>query len=337
MRSLFYQNLERYQIYYDKMLQNIQNRKKSFSPEIDVDYSELFSHVMDDYPELFYVKQEIKKVYSLFGKEIFLQYIYSPLEEKDIYIKLDNIAKDLMSNLINEHQSEYDRVRILHDYLKANVKYDMEAANSNHLSDRAISESHTIVGALINHKCVCEGFAKAMKFLCDKIGIVCWVISGKGNNSLESGPHSWNIVKINGYYHHVDVTWDNQYAENSKTPNYGYLNLSDEEISKDHTWNRKNYPSCPVSPYNYFRVNSALIDSKKQLENFLYNNFLMEEESIMFRVVRGSYLEMEIHGCLQDVIQCASARCKHITLSQCRYTQIPEQLTFCIQPLYSYK
>ena len=49
-------------------------------------------------------------------------------------------------------------------------------------------------------------------------------------------------------------------------PNYGYMNLSDDEIAKDHTWNRKHYPECPSSPYNYFRVNNALLDSKAQLE-----------------------------------------------------------------------
>ena len=72
--------------------------------------------------------------------------------------------------------------------------------------------------------------------------------------------------------------------------------MSDDEIAKDHTWNRKHYPACPTAPYNYFSVNNALLDTKAQLESLLYNSFQMEEEIIMFRVVRGSLLEREINA-----------------------------------------
>ena len=190
---------------------------------------------------------------------------------------------------------------------------------------------------LLKCKCVCEGFAKAFKFLCDKIDLECWVVSGKGSSSIGAGPHAWNIVKINGYYHHVDVTWDNQYSDSSSMPNYGYMNLSDDEIAKDHTWNKKHYPECPSSPYNYFRVNNALLDSKAQLESMLYNSLQMEEEFITFRVVRGSILEREINGCLTDCIQKAANRCKYISVPTFRYGGVPEQLTFFVQPDYCYR
>lgn len=161
--------------------------------------------------------------------------------------------------------------------------------------------------------------------------------SGKGSSSIGAGPHAWNIVKINGYYHHVDVTWDNQYSDSSSMPNYGYMNLSDDEIAKDHTWNKKHYPECPSSPYNYFRVNNALLDSKAQLESMLYNSLQMEEEFITFRVVRGSILEREINGCLTDCIQKAANRCKYISVPTFRYGGVPEQLTFFVQPDYCYR
>lgn len=175
--------------------------------------------------------------------------------------QLDAAAQSIISEHINDHQSDYDKVRSLHDYLKSNLEYDTVAASSHRPNERNIAEAHNIIGALLKRKCVCEGFAKAFKFLCDKIDLECWVVSGKGSSSIGVGPHAWNIVKINGYYHHVDVTWDNQYSDSSSMPNYGYMNLSDDEIAKDHTWNKKHYPECPSSPYNYFRVNNALLDS----------------------------------------------------------------------------
>ena len=178
---------------------------------------------------------------------------------------------------------------------------------------------------------------RAMKYLCDKISLECYVVCGTGNSPLAMGPHAWNIVRINGYYHHVDVTWDNQYSDSAEIPNYGYLNLSDDEIAKDHTWDRRLYPACPTSPYNYFRVNDALLDSRAMLESFLYNSFQNEEEFVMFRIVRGSTLEREINGCLPDCIQRASARCKYIRATSFRYGSVPEQLTFFVRPSYEYR
>ena len=334
MHSVFYQNLKSKRIYYDEMLQKIQSMKKIIPMSNDVNYSELFTQILGDHPELFYVRPEFTKKSSFFSSEIVLNYIYTPNEIRAIATQLNETADKLIANMINEHQSEYDKVRIFHDYLKSEIQYDSEAAINDDLENKYISESHTIVGALINHRCVCEGFAKAMKFLCDKIGLICFVISGKGNSMIESGPHSWNIVRINGYYHHVDVTWDNQYAKNPEIPNYGYFNLSDDEISKDHTWIKKNYPACPIAPYNYFRVNNSLIDSEKQLENFLTNNFLIEEQNIMFKVVRGSQLERVIQGSLQDIISRSASRCKYVSITQFKFNYIMEQLTFCVQPEY---
>ena len=57
---------------------------------------------------------------------------------------------------------------------------------------------------------VCEGIAKSVKVLCDTLGIWC-MIAVCGNNP-EKGikyRHTWNIVKIDGQYYHLDVTFDN--------------------------------------------------------------------------------------------------------------------------------
>ncbi len=337
MQSVYYRYLGADQATYDAALQCIQSRAKSFSGGDSGTIMEIVSHVLGDYPELFYVGQQMSAASGLFRTEVLPNYLYSPAEVTQLRQQLDAAADEILSACINDHQSEYDRVLALHDYLKCHLEYDMDAVGNANLRDRNKAEAHNIVGALLRHKCVCEGFAKAMKFLCDKIGLECWVVSGTGSSAVIRGPHAWNIVRINGYYHHVDVTWDNQFAASVSIPNYGYLNLSDEEIAKDHTWNRKHYPACPSSPYNYFRVNNALIDSKAQLEAFLYNSFSMEEEFVVFRVVRGSILEREINGCLQECVQRAIGKCRYITMATYQCGGIQEQMTFFIKPTYQYR
>ena len=61
----------------------------------------------------------------------------------------------------------------------------------------------------MNHKCVCEGYAKAFKYMLDSFGIESTLVIGTATNSQgESENHAWNYVKLNGRWYAVDCTWD---------------------------------------------------------------------------------------------------------------------------------
>lgn len=336
MESVFYQSLGVSKKNYAALLQGFQKRAGSIPVDSGTELIDLVSGVLNDHPELFFVAQEVKISSRLLKQEVIPYYIYPPAETEKVRARVEDAARQVIQTCINDHQSDYDKVRSLHDYLKTAVTYASEAVNNYERNNRLALEAHSIAGALLNRRCVCEGFAKTLKFLCDKIGLECWVVTGTANNLMSRGPHAWNIVRINGYYHHVDITWDNQNADNPEMPNYGYLNLCDDEIARDHTWERRRFPACPSAPYNYFSVNNALVDCQTQLINLLSNSFLSEEEYIMFRVVRGSRLEQEIGGCLQDCIEKAAARCRHISIASFRCSSIPEQMVYCVRPEYKY-
>ena len=63
-------------------------------------------------------------------------------------------------------------------------------------------ELHTADGVLENGKGLCDGYAYVFKYFMDKAGITCRVLLSEDLN------HCWNMVKINGYWFHVDVAWD---------------------------------------------------------------------------------------------------------------------------------
>lgn len=210
MQSVYYNNLGANKRIYDAALQCFQNRGRSFPVTGSIPAAELAIEVLNDHPEIFYVGQEFRVMSSLMRRDIMPVYLYSPAESVKIRNQLDATAQTIISEHINDHQSDYDKVRSLHDYLKSNLEYDTVAATSHRPNERNIAEAHNIIGALLKNKCVCEGFAKAFKFLCDKIGLECWVVSGKGSSSIGAGPHAWNIVRINGYYHHVAAESENR-------------------------------------------------------------------------------------------------------------------------------
>jgi len=71
--------------------------------------------------------------------------------------------------------------------IAANTTYNTEAINN-----------HSIAGALIDKECTCTGYTRTFNYFCNAAGIEC--IGVIGNN------HSWNIIKINDIWYHVDVT-----------------------------------------------------------------------------------------------------------------------------------
>lgn len=115
------------------------------------------------------------------------------LAESQIEAVLNNITSRLSGNI-------YDRIRQVHDYLIDNTVYD---------SDTDSDMSHGIYGALVNNLAVCDGYAKAFKYILDNIGISCVEVCGVAQNSNgETENHAWNDVLIDGVWYAVDVTWD---------------------------------------------------------------------------------------------------------------------------------
>lgn len=97
-------------------------------------------------------------------------------------------------------KSDYEKIKIVHDYLIDNIEYDTTILQSN---------IYNIYGALVNKKCVCEGYAKAFQYLMNEIGIDNVIVIGTGTNSKsETENHAWNYVKLNDQWYAVDTTWD---------------------------------------------------------------------------------------------------------------------------------
>ena len=128
----------------------------------------------------------------------------------------------------------------------------------------------------------------------------------------------------------MDVTWDNQSSTDAHIPNYGYFGLDDETVSRDHTWDRSHCPACPDAPYNYFRVNNSVMDSETQLERYIYENLLSEEESVTFKVKKGSPLEGRIDGSLEQIVRNAAGRARYVKLASVSREYLPSQQVYTL-------
>lgn len=151
--------------------------------------------------------------------------------KQDINLALEKIEAIRKQIIHNKTGNDYEDIKMVHDYLVENIEYDTSLQEKN---------IYNIYGALINGKCVCEGYARAFKYLLDGLGIEATMVIGKGiNSSGQSENHAWNYVKLENNWYAVDCTWDDPviigggYIGNSSK--YRYFLKGKEDMEKDHT------------------------------------------------------------------------------------------------------
>lgn len=137
----------------------------------------------------------------------------------------------VVSQVIKPGMSDFEKALALHDWLINNADY---------------SSYRTFFGAegvLVYGEGVCQSYTDAYAMLLDKVGI-----SHKAVVS-SSMDHAWNLVQLDGEWYHVDVTWDDPVGG---TEQHIYFGLTDELMSKDHTWdNASSLPAATGTRYQY--------------------------------------------------------------------------------------
>lgn len=154
--------------------------------------------------------------------------------------EVDKIVKSVIGKIITPGMSDYDKEKVIHDYVVNTTRYDIEGVDSNNIP----IESHTAYGVFVNKLAVCDGYASAMKKLLDAVGIETMIVVGTGGNI----PHAWNLVKIDNKWYHVDATWDDpiNIVNGVEKPviTYDYFNKTDSFMAKTHYWEKDNYPKA---------------------------------------------------------------------------------------------
>ncbi|WP_313892641.1 DUF5050 domain-containing protein [Psychrobacillus sp.] len=165
-------------------------------------------------------------------------------KKKKIDVEVDRIIK----TTIKKDMSDLEKVKQIHDYLVMTIAYDTRTKDLP-------KESYGVEGALFNKTAVCDGYTKSMQLLLNKVGVETLFVAGtsKGVN------HSWNLVKVDGEYYHVDATW-NDPVPNKPNVNYNYFLMTNEQLKKDHQWNEKDYLIAKSNKFSYFHLMEKMIE-----------------------------------------------------------------------------
>lgn len=286
INKYFYQQITgNAKIIYDKLLENkdklrqgnyVIEFKDTFSKslandengeQLGRDYQTAIEAFMHDNPELFYI--DVNKMYlnirttTKLLKTSYNVYI-SPASDSTYFLsefsdvnqienainKIELIKNNIVSNLSG---SEHDKVTKIHNYLVDNIEYDSTYQEVG---------IYGVYGALIGKKSVCEGYAKAFKYLANSAGIECEIMQGTATNSTgKTESHAWNCVKVDGTWYEVDATWDDpiMVGNGFRTDayKYKYFLKGSKTFEKDHTLSYQfsengkvfEYPSISIRDY----------------------------------------------------------------------------------------
>lgn len=230
---------------YDQIVDCIENRREealvttgSYTLSVE-ELKTVYDAYRRDHPEHFWLGNSYN--YAIMGDsvvKIVPTYLSFTLEQIEAF---DDKVEELLLS-VDLTASDFEIELALHDRLASTVVYK-ETANA-----------HNAYGAIVEGEAVCEGYAEALQYLLQRAGIQSFIALGTSINANTglSENHAWNYVKIDGNYYHVDLTWDDQESYTY----HAYFNVSDEQITKDHTLSATAYalPICNSQTANYFNV-----------------------------------------------------------------------------------
>lgn len=255
-----------------------------FTPIEAVNPSQLrnvFLAVYNDHPEIFWLDSAYRGRFSRNGAcmEIVLQFNHLVDNLSEAKSAFQSAANQILVPT-DSMTSEYEVEVFIHDALMEQITYVLQAP----LNQSSYS-------ALVNKQTVCAGYARAFQYLMQQAGIPCYYCTGFANQN-----HAWNIVKLDGEYYNVDVTWDD-----TDPYTYHFFNKTDADFSATHMREdlSVNLPACNGQKYSNLETAPAESSAEDSLRS-------LDETGIAESAVLQS-IEDYYENCYQQIVACGDS------------------------------
>lgn len=174
----------------------------------------LFTEILKDDPYLFFVNTGMGYQATADGKILTLYPTYNMTRSE--YADARKFCEREISHaltFVEGVKEERDIAMYLHDYLCFNFRYDESL------------KSDSMYSFLSQGQGTCQGYTYTYMAMLRAAGVECTFAAS------DSMVHIWNLVKIDGEWYHVDVTWDD-YPEIFASCEYESFLKSDNAIKK---------------------------------------------------------------------------------------------------------
>ena len=239
----------------------------------DAELDRIFRYVLGDYPEIFWIEGYR---YNQDG----IQLAYRCLDEngkldvKQIDRKREALRKGAkqFTKGITKKTKPYDALITIYRRLVLALDYDGRGLQAKVDEDITKDDRlRSLYSAIVEHKVVCAGYAAAMQYLLQSVGISCGYVS---SNRTGGSGHAFNALKIGKYCYYLDATWGDR--SNTSTGDFGKNDirydyccvplrefvLTEKSQEVFHTPNSELYPDLEEfrdTNHEYFRFRKAYL------------------------------------------------------------------------------
>jgi hypothetical protein len=259
----------------------------------------IFYMVLYDYPEIFWVSntqfsyQHVGDIVTSFH---FIYRYMMPDNTVDVK-RIDKCRKEIRAHIkpyikgIDNNTSPYEAMLTIYRRVIAAMSYDsvtLEAGRGSADMSKD-DELRSLYSAFTKRNIVCQGYAVAMQYLLQTVGICC--------GQVVSETHSWNVVKIGKSSYYLDATWGDM--SNTKNADdsfddvilYNYCCVNEYENNlggQDRIPDRNIFiglKEFKATKYEYFRHHRAFLtryDEDKLAEIFA-TGIMKKQKAIGFR------------------------------------------------------
>lgn len=144
-------------------------------------------------PTLFFINNQkimIQHNEANYLYKIQFDYLYSESRVRKMTEQMEKAAAKAIEGITDE-MSEAEKALAVHDYLVLNNSYDHSM------------KKYSAYNCLVENTSTCQGYTLAYVYIMrDLLGMECSVVTSDSEN------HSWNYLKVDGSWYHVDLTAD---------------------------------------------------------------------------------------------------------------------------------
>lgn len=239
---------EEEQAAYDKIFYTIYEQTESVVVRnIDKDtLNKVYKCVLADYGNIFWVSGYSYAEYGNDGETTEILFAPKYTMKMDKRIRYEEELHEIMAAILDDLDdtaSDYEKAKYVYDYLTTEIDYGEGSKNHQNL-----------LSVFLDKETVCQGYACAAQYVLYSAGIESCIITGE----TVFGNHAWNLVKLDGEYYYMDVTWGNSsfHKENEnigRYTNYSYFAVTTEQLYKTHIPQVTfDLPVCTATENSYF-------------------------------------------------------------------------------------
>lgn len=246
---------EEQQRVYREILDGVQQYEETIylSSADSEDIDQAYHAFLQDHPEIFWVhnRETTYTTYYSTYAEFEPGYRLSQEEIPAVQEAMEAAYQQVVSALPTD-ASDYDRAKAVYEYVIRNTEYVSSP------------DDQSLAGVFRDGKAVCAGYAGAVQYLLERMGVECLYVTGKMEGSAQD--HAWNLVNLDGNYYYLDATNGDQpdFLGQDETQAQSGLVLYDylcpfpaeyETIAQ--SYGQFPLPECTATDQNYYVRNGS--------------------------------------------------------------------------------